>query len=368
MNKFLSYVKKEFLHIFRDYQTVFILLLMPVVQVILFGFAITTDIRDTSIGILDLSHSSESRALIAKIVSGKEYDIAQILSGQGEIENVFRKGKVRQIVVFPVDFSSAIAKGSNAEIEIITDGSNPNEANILTSYILNIVGKYQQELLKKYGIDTPIDVHSKMLYNPQLKSAYTFVPGVIGLVLMLICTLMTSISIVREKEEGTMEIILASPAKPLAVIVSKTIPYLVISIVNIVTIILLSLYVMDVPVRGSMTLLMILSVLYIFTSLALGMLISTISATQQIAMIISLVGLMLPTILLSGLMFPIESMPVVLQWFSKLVPATWFISAAKIIMIKGLGIGYVVKEIAVLLVITGLCLGTALSRFKTRLD
>jgi ABC-2 type transport system permease protein len=340
---------------------------MPVVQVILFGFSITTDIRNTSIGILDLSHSSESRALIAKIGSGQEYDIVEMLSGQGEIENIFRKGKVRQIVVFPADFSFALANGSTVEIEIITDGSNPNEANILTSYMLNIAGKYQQELLKKYGIDAPFDVSSRMLYNPQLKSAYTFVPGVIGLVLMLICTLMTSISIVREKEEGTMEVILASPTKPLAVIISKTIPYLVISIVNIATIILLSLYVMDVPVRGSITLLMILSVLYIFTSLALGMLISTISVTQQIAMIISLVGLMLPTILLSGLMFPIESMPDVLQWFSKIVPATWFISASKTIMIKGLGFGYVWKEIVVLLIITGLCLGTALSRFKIRL-
>ncbi|MDR0619539.1 MAG: ABC transporter permease [Bacteroidales bacterium] len=367
MNKFLSYVKKEFFHIFRDRQTAFILFLMPVVQIILFGFAITTDIRNTSIGILDLSHSSESRALIAKIVSGAEYDIAEVLSGQGEIENIFRKGKIRQIVVFPADFSAALAKGSTAEIEIITDGSNPNEANILTNYMFSIVGKYQQELLKKYDTDIPIDVRSKMLYNSQLKSSYTFVPGVIGLVLMLICTLMTSISIVREKEKGTMEVILASPAKPLAVIVSKTIPYLVISIINIIVVIILSLYVMDVPVRGSITLLMILSVLYIFTSLALGMLISTISATQQIAMIISLVGLMLPTILLSGLMFPIESMPAVLQWFSKIVPATWFISASKTIMIKGLGFGYVWKEIVVLLIITGLCLGTALSRFKIRL-
>jgi ABC-2 type transport system permease protein len=367
MKKFLSYIKKEFLHIFRDRQTMFILLLMPVAQVILFGFAITTDIRNTSICILDLSHSSESRALIAKMGSGREYDIARILSGYDEIESTFRKGKIRQIVVFPADFSASLASGSTAEIEIITDGSNPNEANILTSYMLNIAGKYQQELLKKYGMNMPIDVRSRMLYNPQLKSAYTFVPGVVGLVLMLICTLMTSISIVRENEEGTMEVILASPAKPLVVMLSKTIPYLVISIVNIITIIFLSVYVMDVPVRGSMALLMILSILYIFTSLALGILISTISATQQIAMIISLVGLMLPTILLSGLMFPIESMPVVLQWLSKIVPATWFISAAKVIMIKGLGIGYMWKEIVILLAITGLCLGTALSRFKTRL-
>jgi ABC-2 type transport system permease protein len=333
---------------------------MPVVQVILFGFAITTDVRNTSIGILDLSHDVHSRALVAKIRAGQEYDVAQILSGQGEIENIFRQGKTRQIVVFPKNFGTNIEQGKNAEIEVITDGSNPNEANILTNYMTSIAGMYLSPSL-------PLDVHIKMLYNPQLKSAYTFVPGVIGLVLMLICTLMTSISIVREKEMGTMEVLLASPAKPLVVIISKTIPYLVISIVNIVTIILLALYVMNVPVKGSISVLMLLSILYIFTSLALGILISTISATQQIAMIISLVGLMLPTILLSGLMFPIESMPTVLQWSSKIVPATWFISASKIIMIKGLGLAFVWKEIAILLGITGLCLGTALSRFKTHL-
>jgi ABC-2 type transport system permease protein len=365
MKRFFSYVNKEFLHIFRDKQTVIILLLMPVVQVILFGFAITTDVRDTAIGVLDLSNDAHSRALVSKIQSGEEYYLEANLNGQSEIENIFRKGKIKQIVVFPYDFGKKIEQGQKAEVQVITDGSNPNEASILTSYMMSITGKYQQELLR---IDAPLDVSTKMLYNPQLKSAYTFVPGIIGLVLMLICTLMTSISIVREKETGTMEVMLASPAKPFVIIISKTIPYLVISIVNIATIILLSLYVMDVPVKGSICLLMSLSILYIFTSLALGMLISTISATQQIAMIISLVGLMLPTILLSGLMFPIESMPLVLQWFSKIVPATWFISAAKVIMIKGLGFAYVWKEIVVLIAITGFCLGTSMYRFKTRIE
>ncbi|MEG1499137.1 MAG: ABC transporter permease [Bacteroidales bacterium] len=367
MKQFWAFVLKEFYHIFRDKQTMLILLLMPVVQVFLFGYAITTDIKNSAIVILDSAQDEHSRRLIADLNASAYFHVESILQSSSQIDATFRKGKIKIAILIPEDFGSRLDEGKKAPVQLIVDASNPNEANIITNYVYNIVGNYQQELLKNMPIAGVISTDVHMLYNPQLKSAYTFVPGVIGLVLMLICTLMTSVSIVREKELGTMEVLLVSPSKPIYIIFSKTIPYFVISMCNVITIVLLSVFAFDVPIRGSIALLIGSSITYIFTSLALGLLISTISKTQQIAMIISLVGLMLPTVLLSGLMFPIESMPGILQWISNIVPATWFIQMVKTIMIKGLGFAYIWKEWCILLGMTILFIAISVKRFKVRL-
>ena len=361
MKQFWAFVNKEFLHIFRDRQTILILLLMPVVQVLLFGFAITTDIQNSSVVALDECQTAESRALLKEIESGRYFDIVQYIESDRDIDAIFKKGKVKIAIVIPQDWSRRIGAGQEAPLQLIVDASNPNEASILTGYLQGIAAQFA-------GLEPVLDVETRMLYNPQLKSAYTFVPGVIGLVLMLICTLMTSVSIVREKETGTMEVLLVSPSKPLYIIFSKTIPYFVIALINIVTIILLSMFVFGVPIQGSIALLFGVSITYIFASLALGLLISTVSSTQQIAMIISLMGLMLPTVLLAGLLFPIENMPLPLQWVSKIVPATWFIDMTKAIMIKGLGIGLIWKQWLILLGMTVLFIGISVSRFKIRLS
>lgn len=361
MKQFWAFVKKEFLHIFRDRQTILILLLMPVVQVLLFGFAITTDIQNTSVVVLDECKTEESRALLNEIGSGRYFDIVQYIESDRDIDAIFKKGKVKIAIVIPQDWSRLTGSQQEVSLQLIIDASNPNEASILTGYLQGIAAQFS-------GMEPIIDVETRMLYNPQLKSAYTFVPGVIGLVLMLICTLMTSVSIVREKEMGTMEVLLVSPSKPLYIIFSKTIPYFVIALINIVTIILLSMFVFGVPIRGSIALLFGVSITYIFASLGLGLLISTISQTQQIAMIISLMGLMLPTVLLAGLLFPIENMPLPLQWFSKIVPATWFIDMTKAIMIKGLGIGLIWKQWLILLGMTLIFIGISVKRFKIRLS
>lgn len=361
MKQFWAFVHKEFLHIFRDRQTILILLLMPVVQVLLFGFAITTDIRNTSVVVLDECKTEESRALIQEIGSGRYFDLVQYIESDRDIDAIFKKGKVKIAIVIPQDWGRLTGSGQAAPHQLVIDASNPNEASILTGYLQAIAAQFS-------GAEPLINVETRMLYNPQLKSAYTFVPGVIGLVLMLICTLMTSVSIVREKETGTMEVLLVSPSKPLYIIFSKTIPYFVIALINIITIILLSMFVFGVPIRGSIALLIGVSITYIFASLGLGLLISTISQTQQIAMIISLMGLMLPTVLLAGLLFPIENMPLPLQWFSKIVPATWFIDMTKAIMIKGLGFGLIWKQWLILLSMTVLFIGISVKRFKIRLS
>lgn len=366
MKQFFAFVEKEFYHIFRDKATMLIILLMPVVQVLIFGFAITTDIQNTEIGILDLSGTPDSRALVQKIDAGPYFQVTARISSTDQLESLFKKGDIKIALVIPPGFSDDMAMGQGTQVQLVTDASNPNEASIVNGYLQSIIGAYS---LERYPGDAPksTSIETRMLYNPQLKSAYTFVPGVIGLVLMLICTLMTSVSIVRERELGTMEALLVAPSKPICIIFAKTVPYFAVSLFNLLVIILLSIFAFDVPIRGSFLMFFLASITYIFTSLCLGIFISTVSRTQQIAMIISLMGLMLPTVLLSGLMFPIESMPAVLQGLSYLLPARWFIEMGRIIMIKGLGFGYIWMQWTILMGMAVVFLGLSVRGFKVRL-
>lgn len=368
MKQFFAFVEKEFYHIFRDKATMLIILLMPVVQVLIFGFAITTDLQNTSVAVIDNNRSPESRALLAKIDAGPYFHIEEYLESPESVDNCFRKGKIKVVIVIPPDFSHQINTSQETQVQLITDACNPNEASIISSYLQTIIHLFAAELHPETPPVVYIEPVSQMLYNPQLKSAYTFVPGVIGLVLMLICTLMTSVSIVRERETGTMEALLVSPAKPIHLIFAKTIPYFVVSILNLAVIILLSVYAFGVPIRGSFFLFLLASFTYIFTSLCLGIFISTVSKTQQIAMIISLMGLMLPTVLLSGLMFPIESMPALLRGLSYILPARWFIDMSRIVMIKGLGFSYVWVQWSILMGMALFFLALSVRRFNVRLN
>ncbi len=368
MKRFVGFVRKEFYHIYRDKRSLFILFGMPIVQILLFGFAISNEINNVDIAILDQANDVTSKEIINKIAASKHFSVVDVIHQESSIENIFKKGKVKAVLQFENNFGNNLVKENNASVQILTDATDPNMASAISNYIASILQNYQQESNKNVSIDYQIVARSRMVYNSELKSVYMFVPGVMTVILMLVSAMMTSISITREKEQGTMEILLVSPLKPFQVIIGKVFPYIFLSVINAIIIVLLSIFVFNVPVEGSIFLLAIESVLFIITSLALGILISTISATQQTAMMISLMGLMLPTILLSGFIFPISSMPVPLQVISNIIPAKWFIIIVKGIMLKGIGIGYILKETLILFIMTLLFIGISVKKYKIRLE
>ncbi|MEZ4782399.1 MAG: ABC transporter permease [Flavobacteriaceae bacterium] len=368
MKRFVGFVRKEFYHIFRDKRSLFILFGMPIAQILLFGFAITNEINNVDIAILDQANDVTSKEIINKIAASKHFSIVDIIQQESSIESIFKKGKVKAVIQFENNFGNNLIKDKQANVQVLTDATDPNMASTINNYISSILKKYQQELNKNINIDYQIVPQSRMIYNAELKSVYMFVPGVMTVILMLVSAMMTSISITREKEQGTMEILLVSPLKPFQVIIGKVFPYIFLSVINAVVIVLLSIFVFNVPVNGSLFLLGVECVLFIITSLALGILISTISATQQTAMMISLMGLMLPTILLSGFIFPISSMPLPLQVISNIIPAKWFIIIVKGIMLKGIGIGFIFKETAILVLMTLLFIGISVKKYKIRLE
>ncbi|HMG16414.1 MAG TPA: ABC transporter permease [Saprospiraceae bacterium] len=367
MEQFLVFVKKECLHILRDRRTLFILFGMPIVQIVIFGFALSNEVKNSTIAILDPSKDAASLQLTERFEASKYFDIQKNLNTIGDIEKSFREGKIKMAIVFPENFREDLLHTNKAQIQFISDASDPNIGTTLINYANAILGDYQNELSGQ-NLPYTIKTEVRMLYNPQLKAAFNFVPGVMAMVLMLVCTMMTSISIVKEKEMGTMEVLLVSPLRPILMVVSKAIPYLFLSIINISTILLLSVYVLEVPIQGSLFLLMAESTLFIITSLALGLLISAGAASQQTAMFISLVGLFMPTLVFSGFMFPIDNMPIPLQVISNVVPAKWFFYIVKSIMIKGLGFKAIWKETLILFGMTIFLLAISIKKFKIRLS
>jgi ABC-2 type transport system permease protein len=366
--KMKGFIIKEFYHIFRDYRSMIVLFGMPVIQVLLFGFALSTEIKNAPIAIIDHSNDQVTRAITSKILSSGFFILADEVQGEGHIEEVFRHGKVKEVIIFESDFATKLEKDRQAGIQVIADASDPNTANLLVSYTSAIISDYQQEYMKGMSLPVTITTESQMVYNPALKSVFMFVPGVITILLMLITAMMTSISIAREKEMGTMEILLVSPMRPIQIIAGKVLPYVLLAFANAVIILLLSYFVLGMPVKGSLLLLLAESLLFIVMALSLGIFISTVSNSQQMAMMLSMFALMLPTILLSGFIFPIENMPVALQVLSNIMPPRWFIIIVKSIMIKGLGFQYIWKET---LIIAGMALffiALSVKKFKVRMD
>ncbi|MFA6359646.1 MAG: ABC transporter permease [Dysgonamonadaceae bacterium] len=347
--RFRAFVEKEFYHILRDRRTMLILLGMPVVQILIFGFAINMEVQNIRIAVYEPQPDVYTQDLTVRVEANSYFILKETPHSIQEINERLRKGEIDMALIFPNNFHTNLVHAGKSQIQIITDSSDPNIGTISTNYLRAIIGEQQKEWMSLQQIPYEIAVTNKLHYNPEMKSAYTFVPGIMGLVLMIICAIMTSISIVREKEMGTMEVLLASPLNSATVLLSKTIPYLALSIVNLVTILLLSVYVLKVPIVGSLLLLIFVSVLFIFLSLSLGLLISTLVQTQVTAIIISGIGLMMPVLILSGMIFPINNMPNLLQWLSALVPARWYIAAIKKIMIQGLGFFAVAKEIIILI-------------------
>jgi ABC-2 type transport system permease protein len=367
-SQFWSFVAKEFYHILRDKRTILILLGMPIVEIILFGFAISTEVNNSRLAILDPSNDVATQHIIREMEASKYFTVVKVLRSTADVEPTFQRGEADIVLIFSNEFIDKLYHKGGAQIQIITDATNPNVAVTLNNYASSIIFNYQRELARLQKVPYQIKPEIKLLYNPAMKSSFNFVPGVMGMILMLICAMMTSISIVREKETGTMEVLLVSPMKPLSIILAKAVPYLVLSVVNLLTIMWLSVFVLHVPVAGSIFSLTLVSVIFIIVSLCIGLLISTISETQVAAMLISGMALMMPVMLLSGMMFPVENMPMPLQFLSHIIPAKWYIMAVKKIMIEGLELKYALQEIIILCFMAVVLITISLKKFKIRLD
>lgn len=352
MKQFISFVRKEARHILRDKRTMLILFGMPVVMMLLFGFAITTDVKNVRTVIVNSQMDLQTQSAAERLSQSEYFTITQTVATPQEAERLIRNQKADLAVVFGNDFAS-----KHTGIQFIVDGADPNMAQQWTNYASNVIANRQGGA-----------VNSRLLYNPQMRSAYNFVPAILGMLLMLVCAMMTSVSIVREKERGTMEVLLVSPVRPLMIIVAKVVPYLVLAFVILTTILLMARYVLDVPLAGSIVWIYVVSTIYIILALSLGLLISNIATTQLMALLLSAMVLLVPIVMLSGMMFPVESMPEILQWIAAVVPPRYYILAMRKLMIMGVDVSNVVSEMAVLVSMALFFLVVALKKFKKRLE
>ncbi|MFC2465980.1 MAG: ABC transporter permease [Bacteroidota bacterium] len=370
-SQFIAFFKKEFRYIFRDTWTMIILLILPILMLILFGLGISTEIRNTRVAVFDPSRDVATQQIVNSLSTSEYFIIDHYLSDISEVEQTLKKGDIGIIVVFEPRFNENLNRG-NATVQLIADGSDPNTASTLVNYataIINsspiVTGNAQTQI----GTPLPrIHCEMKLLYNPTMKGTYNIVPSVLGIVLMLICTLMTSVAIAREKETGSMEVLLVSPIKPMTIIMSKTAPYLILSLFNLTSLLLLSVFVLKVPIVGSLVLLIGLSLVFIFVCLSLGVLISIIAPSQIVALLVSAVIGVILTLMLSGMIFPIENLPLVLQWLAQIIPAKWFIEAARNVMIKGAGIAAIAKELTVLGGMAMFLLALSVKKFNKRIE
>jgi ABC-2 type transport system permease protein len=366
MKRFIGFVIKEFYHIFRDYRTLLILFGIPAAQLLLFGYVITNEIKDARIAIYDSSKDEVTRKISEKILSSGYFILEKNLTNYSQIGPTFREGNTKLVIVFGSNFAKKLQQEGKADLQILGDASDPNTANILVNYASGIINNYLVSI-NADQIPMRIIPEVRMQYNPELKGVFMFVPGIMAMLLMLISALMTSLSITREKELGTMELLLVSPLRPIQIIIGKVIPYVLLAFIDSCIILGMGKYVFGVPIEGNIVLLLAESLLYITMALSLGILISSITNSQQVAMTLSLVALMLPTILLSGFIFPVENMPVILQVLCHIMPPMYFITIIKDIMLKGNSFIYIWKETLIMLLFTVTFIMMSINKFKIRL-
>lgn len=360
---FLSFVKKESLHILRDTRTMLVVMLIPVVLMVLFGFAISTEVNNVNVAVVAPQRTDGVEDAVGRLLQNEYFIFKGYIEGD-KIDGYLRTGKVSAVVVFAPDYDrraalAAAGVPTKPVVQVIADASNVNTAGMATSYLQNI-------LLGTESAQSMFE--TRMLFNPQMKSAYNFVPGIMGLIFILVCAMMTSVSIVREKEVGTMEVLLVSPVRPFKIIFAKMIPYFAISCVVLCTILILARYLLGVPMSGGVGGIFTLSLLYLVLSLSLGLLVSTIATTQVAALLVSALVMMMPILMLSGMLFPIENLPGFFQVVSNIVPARWYIDAVRKMMIQGLPIVAVWKNCVILFGMTVVILGVSLKKFNDRLE
>ena len=367
MKQFISFVIKEAKHILRDKRTMLILFGMPVVLMFIFGFAITTDVKNVRTVVVTSQMDHLTQQTIERLAVSEYFIITKTVSTPSEAEYLIRSQKADMAVVFANDFAS-----KKNGIQFIVDGSDPNMSQQWVAYAQQTIAPARTGVPSVAGKQgsgaSQLALHTSLLYNPQMKSAYNFVPAIMGMLLMLVCAMMTSISIVREKERGTMEVLLVSPIRPLMVIIAKAVPYLVLAFCILIVILLMARFVMGVPLAGSLFWIIAVSTLYILLALSLGLLISNIAKTQLVALLMSAMMLLIPVVMLSGMLFPVESMPRVLQWLAAVIPPRYYIQAMRKLMIMGVGIADVMQEVVILFVMTAFFLTIALKKFNVRLQ
>ena len=368
MKQLIAFIRKEFYHVFRDRRTLLILFGIPIAQIILFGQALSSEVKNIGIAVLDEANNTYSQEITHRLQASPYFKLKDPLFRYDQVEDQFKRGTIKAALIFPPDFGKDLYTSSGTPLQLITDGSDPNTAKTVQNYFSAMVASYQQELNPAVQLPYQITVENRMLYNEEQNGSMNFVPGVIALVFMIVSTALTSVAVVREKELGTMEILLVSPFKPIMILIAKAVPYLILSLINFTVILLLSVYMLDVPIRGNLLLLYAESTLFIIICLSLGLLISTVTASQQTAMLIAMMGMMLPTAFFTGFMFPIENMPLIFQGISKVFPSSYYYSIVKKVMLKGLDFTYVWKETLILIAMAVIFLSLAMKKFKIRLQ
>lgn len=362
-SNFPAFVRKETLHILRDRRTMLIVLLIPVVLMVLFGFAISTEVNEVRIAVVASDRTDGVRETVERIARNDSFAFCGYIP-QERIEEMLRTGRVDAVAVFAPDYDrrrqlAAAGTPQPPFVQLILDASNVNTAGTSAAWLQGVLlGEASPQAL----------FETRMLFNPRMKSAFNFVPGIMGLIFILVCAMMTSVSIVREKESGTMEVLLVSPVRPRRIILAKMIPYFAVSCIVLVLILLLARYLLGVPMSGGVAGIFALSLLYLVLSLALGLLVSTLARTQVAALLISAMVMLLPILMLSGMIFPIENLPRFFQWVSAVVPARWYIDAMRRMMIQGASMADVWMDGAVLLAMTGLLLGVSFRKFNDKLE
>ena len=368
MKQLIAFIRKEFYHVFRDRRTLLILFGIPIAQIILFGQALSSEVKNIGIAVLDEANNTYSQEITHRLQASPYFKLKDPLFRYGQVEDQFKRGTIKAALIFPPDFGKDLYTPSGTSLQLITDGSDPNTAKTVQNYLSAMVASYQQELNPAVQLPYQITLENRMLYNEEQNGSMNFVPGVIALVFMIVSTALTSVAVVREKELGTMEILLVSPFKPIMILIAKAVPYLILSLINFTVILLLSVYMLDVPIRGNLLLLYAESTLFIIICLSLGLLISTVTASQQTAMLIAMMGMMLPTAFFTGFMFPIENMPLIFQGISKVFPSSYYYSIVKKVMLKGLDFTYIWKETLILIAMAIVFLSLAMKKFKIRLQ
>jgi len=364
--RIISIIIKEYTHIFRDWRSLLIIILMPVLMIILYGYAITLDMKNLTFAVIDDAKTPESRELIRGFTENRFFLLKYTDIKRNEIESLFKKRYIQMALVIPGDFSESLVSNRITKVQLIVDAADSNVGTFINNYSNRVAQLFNEKLNRRSpGI---LGLEPRTLFNPDMKSANFFVPGLVALILLLICSLLTSITITREKETGTLEQILVSPVNPIEIVVGKVIPYITLGFFNGIIIIIFARLLFKVPINGSLSLIAVLSLIYIFVALSFGLMISAVAKTQQIAMLATLMATVLPTIMLSGFIFPVASMPLPLQYISKAVPATYFLIIIRGIMLKGIGLAELWQHAAALSAIGMLMLSMAIIRFKVTLE
>ena len=371
---FLAFIRKEFLHILRDTRTMMVVLLLPILLMVLFGFAITNEIKNINIAVVSDHRTPAVREAVERLANNPYITFVGYVS-ESELNPVLRSGQANGVVVFAHDYDRLMLMRSQsidtpAPIQVVLDASDASLSATVAAYVQGVINSQHSTLNSPYLQIVPSgkELSTHLRHNPQMKSSFNFVPGIMGLVFILICAIMTSVSIVKEKETGTMEVLLVSPVKPILIIIAKLIPYFVLSLVNLATILLLARFLLEVPLSGSMTTLLFVSVVYLVLALSLGLFISTVAQKQIVALLVSAVVMMVPVLMLSGMVFPIENMPIVIRPLTAIVPARWYIAAMRKLMIEGLGFASVWRETLILIAMTVIVLTAALKKFNDKLE